>query len=88
MPYSRYLQMQRSHWRAGRHTDRRASGNDSAKDKSGDATAATEPAQASTEELAPFLPEGMLEQLEITVEDLVELTQVLARAVRQRVAST
>ena len=62
--------------------------NDSAKDKSGDATAATEPAQASTEELAPFLPEGMLEQLEITVEDLVELTQVLARAVRQRVAST
>jgi hypothetical protein len=30
----------------------------------------------------------MLEQLEITVEDLVELTQVLARAVRQRVAST
>jgi hypothetical protein len=30
----------------------------------------------------------MLEQVEITVEDLVELTQVLAPAVRQRVAST
>jgi len=30
----------------------------------------------------------MLEQVEITVEDLVELTQVLEPAVRQRVAST
>ncbi|MBT5058787.1 MAG: HDOD domain-containing protein [Gemmatimonadetes bacterium] len=44
--------------------------------------------EVSADELAPFLPEGLLGRLGIAVEQIVELTQALAPSVRQRVLNT
>ncbi len=44
--------------------------------------------EINTEELTPFLPEGFLDRLEIDAEQIVEMTQVLAPAIRLRVTKT